>query len=107
MQRELTAHPERRITIEQLSRQYLLNPTTLKSVFKSVYGMPVASYMKAYRMKLAAGLLLQGELNVAEVAARVGYENQSKFAHAFERAFDMMPTVYRRSHRSALRAGEK
>ena len=33
-----------------------MNTTTLKSVFKAVYGMPIASYMKEYRMKLASNI---------------------------------------------------
>ena len=34
----LTEHMEQRVTIEELARQYLINPTTLKTVFKEVYG---------------------------------------------------------------------
>lgn len=34
----LTQNLETRVTIEELSKQYLMNPTTLKQVFKSVYG---------------------------------------------------------------------
>ena len=43
--------PQIRVSFEELSKQYLMNTTTLKSVFKAVYGMPIASYMKEYRMK--------------------------------------------------------
>ena len=38
MHDELLAHPEERITIEELAHKYLMNPTTLKDVFKAVYG---------------------------------------------------------------------
>ena len=47
----MTSDLKRHYTIEELSKQYLMNTTTLKSVFKAVYGMPIASYMKEYRMK--------------------------------------------------------
>ncbi len=41
---------DRRITIEDLSRQYLMNPTTLKAMFKSVYGTYLAAHVKEHRM---------------------------------------------------------
>ena len=43
----------------------------LKSVFKAVYGMPIASYMKEYRMKLASNMLLQEDKSISELAAAV------------------------------------
>ena len=38
-------------------------------------------------MRRAAELLQSSELRVAEIAAQVGYENQSKFAAVFVRHF--------------------
>ncbi len=46
-----------RFTIEALARQYLMNPTTLKEVFKSVYGTSIAAHIKEHRMQRAAELL--------------------------------------------------
>ena len=40
-----------RITIDEMARKYLINPTTLKSVFKAVYGTSIASHIKEHRMK--------------------------------------------------------
>ena len=39
----LTEHLDRRYTIEELSRRYLLNTSTLKEVFKAVNGLPIAT----------------------------------------------------------------
>ncbi|MDO5521000.1 MAG: AraC family transcriptional regulator, partial [bacterium] len=49
----LTNNLNQRYTIEELSKKYLMNTSTLKSTFKAVYGMPIASYMKQYRMNQA------------------------------------------------------
>ena len=54
----LIEHISERITIETLSREFLMNTTTLKTVFKKVYGTTIAAHMKQHRMELAAGLLL-------------------------------------------------
>lgn len=87
---------ERRITIEELSRQYLINPTTLKAAFKAVYGTSLAAHMKKHRMEQAAKLLRETSMSVAEVAAAVGYESQSKFATAFKNQFYVLPNAYRK-----------
>ncbi len=99
--REMTEHPERRYTIESLSKEYLINTATLKRVFKSVYGMPVASYMKQYRMTKAAELLSESDASIASVARSVGYESQSKFSAAFKDIMKILPTDYRRQYRES------
>ena len=90
---------EQRITIEELSRQYLINPTTLKTAFKAVYGTSLAAHMKKHRMEQAARLLRETSMSVADVAAAVGYESQSKFSAAFKNQFAILPNAYRRHHK--------
>ena len=49
--KKLTANLKERPTIEELSKEYLINTSTLKETFKGIYGMPIATYMKTYRNK--------------------------------------------------------
>ena len=93
---QLLRHMERRITIEELSKQYLINPTTLKSVFKAVYGASLAAHIKEHRMEQAAKMLRETDMSIAAIAQAVGYESQSKFAAAFKNRFAALPTAYRK-----------
>lgn len=93
---QLLRHMERRVTIEELSRQYLINPTTLKAVFKAVYGTSLAAHIKEHRMEQAAKLLRETNMSVSDVAQTVGYDSQSKFAAAFKDAFQVLPREYRK-----------
>lgn len=88
----------RRCSIEDLSRQYLMNPTTLKSLFKAVYGSSIAAHMRRHRMVKAAQLLQTTQLSMGEIAAQVGYDSQSRFTAAFKAQFQILPTEYRRRH---------
>ncbi len=92
----LTENLENRYTINDLSSEFLINTTTLKEVFKAVYGMPVAAYMKEYRIRHAAKLLHHTDANIAEISAQVGYETQSKFTKAFKDIIGTTPSLYRR-----------
>ena len=95
--RQLTEHLDQRFTIEALSKQYLINTSTLKEVFKTVYGLPIATYMKEYRMAQAMKLLRETAMPISEIADRVGYETQGKFSKAFRAVTKMLPTEYRRT----------
>lgn len=96
--RELTQNLDKRVTIEELSKRYLMNPTTLKQAFKSVYGASLAAHMKEHRMGKAAQLLRETELPVAEIARMVGYESQSRLTAAFKEYFGLTPKEYRKGH---------
>ena len=93
---QLTERLDRRYTIEELARQHLINTSALKAAFKAVYGQPVAAYMREYRVREAARLLREEGGSIAEVAAAVGYESQSKFSAAFKEVFQVLPTAYRK-----------
>ena len=98
--RQLTEHLDQRFTIEALSKQYLINTSTLKEVFKTVYGLPIATYMKEYRMAQAMKLLRETRIPISEIADRVGYETQGKFSKAFKDVTQILPTEYRRTQDS-------
>lgn len=91
----LLDHLSERVSIEALSRRFLVNPTTLKAAFKRVYGDSIAAHTKAHRMQAAARMLREGKKSVAEVAAAVGYESQSRFTAAFREAYGLLPREYR------------
>lgn len=92
----LLSHMDQRITIEGLCHLYPINPTTLKEVFKDVYGTSIAAHLKEHRMEKAARLLRETDASMAEVARRVGYESQSKFTAAFKDQYGCLPTMYRK-----------
>lgn len=96
--KQLIEHMDERFTIEALAKQYLMNPTTLKVMFKSVYGTSIAAHIKEHRMVEAARLLRETNMSVAEIAGCVGYDSQSKFTVAFKATYQSLPKEYRKKH---------
>ncbi len=98
----ITGDIKRRYTVEELSERFHVNTTTLKGEFKRVFGLPIATYMKEYRVKRAMELLRGNELSIAEVAFEVGYENPGKFAQAFRDVTGVLPKDYRKALKKEL-----
>lgn len=98
--KRLISNLQERPTIGELSKEFLINTATLKNTFKGIYGQPIGTYMKEYRIRQAAILLRQTQSTIAEIASEVGYENQSKFATAFRDVLKVAPAEYRRQNAS-------
>ena len=94
----LISNMKTRYSIEELSVKFHINQTTLKTTFKTVFGKPIAAYMKDYRIKQAKALLSHSDKTVAEVACEVGYENQSKFTQALKDVTATLPKDYRKGN---------
>jgi AraC-like DNA-binding protein len=82
-----------------LAHEIGTNQNKLKAVFKEAFGVTMADYCLARRMREAQQLLLEATLTIAQVAERVGYEHQSSFAAAFGGHVGMSPREYRQ-HRA-------
>ena len=95
----ITGDLSRPHTVREFAERFSVSESSVKNYFHGVYGQSIAQYMTGPRMLLAAKLLAQTRLSVIDVAARVGYLNQSKFSAAFRRAYACTPLEYRRSQR--------
>lgn len=92
----MTSNPDIHYTMEELSKQFDISVSSLKSCFKGVYGVAIFTYMRNYRMDLAATLLTQTDESITSIAGKVGYTNSSKFSEAFKRVKGKTPLEYRK-----------
>ena len=87
---------DRHITIRELSETLHVSPTQVKACFRKVYGLPIYTYGRQQRIKVAVQLLCDTDLSILEIAGRCGYENGSKFSAAFRKVTGETPARYRR-----------
>ncbi|WP_394749233.1 helix-turn-helix domain-containing protein [Spongiimicrobium salis] len=78
--------------IETLARKHKISPTTLKKIFKNVFGSSVLSYFTKGKMDLALKYLMETDVKIKEVAQMLGYENKSKFSQAFKKIHGKLPS---------------
>lgn len=96
LKEELTSYLESRETLKSMACRYEMSLTTLKDCFKAVYGKPIHTFLREYRMQAATKLLITTKLSVAEIAGTVGYENPNKFSTAFKEIIGLSPSEYRK-----------
>ena len=58
----------------------------------------IYSYMKSYRMQAATVLLKDSSDSITEIAAKIGYDNPSKFSEVFKKEFGKLPSEFRKEH---------
>lgn len=83
-------------TVEELAREAGMSRSAFAARFRDSVGLSPLDYVTRWRMFRAGGMLRQGQHSIAEIAVRVGYENESAFAKAFKRVTGMTPGAYRR-----------
>lgn len=93
---ELISNLDKKITIEMLSKKYNIGTTTLKLCFKEMYGQPIYTYLKDYKIHKSLHLLEETNKNINEIAGILGYDNSSKFAKVFKEKMKCTPTEYRK-----------
>ena len=93
---ELTNNLDKKITIEQLSEKYQIGTTPLKIYFKEIYGQPIYTYLKDYKIHVSLHMLEETDKNINEIAGMLGYDNSSKFASVFKAKMKCTPTEYRK-----------
>lgn len=84
-------------TLTVLSRMICLNEFKLKNGFKEIFNQTVYAYIMDKRLETARLLLEEKNLQVSDVASKIGYANASHFALAFRKKFGINPGEYLRN----------
>ena len=84
-------------TVAQLARVAALSRSTFFERFTRTVGVAPMEYLLAWRMRIARDLLARGDLQVSEIAERVGYGSSSAFSVAFSRHVGLPPSRYARA----------
>jgi AraC-like DNA-binding protein len=88
-------------TLEGLAAAVGLSRAAFARRFKTLVGLPPLAYVAGWRMSLAAEALRDTDDTVAQIARRVGYDNEFAFSTAFRRHHGDAPSRFRVAHRSS------
>ena len=80
--------------IDQLAAALRMGRTKFYGKTKELTGLSPNSYLQGIRLRRAAELLVEGELNVTEISYRVGFLNPSYFYKCFKEKYGVAPSKY-------------
>jgi len=95
--RLMHARPDRSWTLDALASEAGASRASLSRRFQDLVGEPPMTFLKNWRMALAADLLCRPNETVGTVAEKVGYATPFAFSAAFKRVRGLSPQEHRKS----------
>ena len=88
---------EEDFNVTTLALELGMSRTSLFSKTKSLLGESPQAFLTGFRLNRAMELLKQGDLNVSEVAYKVGFSTLTGFSRSFKNQFGVPPSSIQRS----------
>jgi YesN/AraC family two-component response regulator len=88
-----------RIRQQEIADMFFLNREYLSRAFKKYIGTGMARYLQDLRIQEAERLLLHTDLQIQEIADRVGFFDAKYFSLQFRKQTGMSPLQYRQEHK--------
>jgi AraC-like DNA-binding protein len=92
----LSARLGERLSLALLARDVGSSPFHLARVFARHAGTPIHAYLVRLRLRAALERMAQGAVNLAELAAELGFSSHAHLTGAFRREFGTPPSALRR-----------
>jgi AraC-like DNA-binding protein len=90
------------VRLADVARVLGLSESRSGHVIRELFGLTLPQLIATVKLFEAARLLSLTDHTVAEIAAGLGYCDQSHFSNAFRRHYRTSPLAYRRRHKSAV-----
>ncbi|NLO09139.1 MAG: helix-turn-helix transcriptional regulator [Clostridiales bacterium] len=97
----LHIHCNDKITMEDVTREFHTNKTTLNQKFKTVMGVTVMEYVINLRMQIVCSLLRKTYLSIKEIMERAGYRDDAHFLRSFKKYAGCTPSEYRSKYETS------
>ena len=85
---------DKKITVEELANLVNLSPDYLAVQFKSIIGFTIIQYINRCRIDQAKVLMVNEDMLIKEVAAKVGFGDEFYFSKTFKKYEGMSPREF-------------
>lgn len=90
----LKSNIQKRITLSDISKDMNLNPSTIKRIFRELYGIGVICYFNNMKIQQAKEYIEKTGLNFTQIADKLGFDNLQYFSMVFKKKTNMTPSEY-------------
>lgn len=94
------------LTVEKIADKVGLSRVHLYRKLKEITNQSPRDFIRNYRLRRAAELLMEHKLNVSQICDMVGFANPTSFSTAFKKLFGMSPSEYAERNRTTPQDGE-
>lgn len=84
--------------VNQMCKMVHLSHMHFIRKIKQLTGKKPVDLLKSYRLKRAKDLLSQNDVNISDIAYKVGYDLPNSFSRAFKKEFGMSPKEFKESN---------
>ncbi|MBR6572107.1 MAG: helix-turn-helix transcriptional regulator [Clostridia bacterium] len=84
------------ISVKTTAKELGVNANYLSTMFHKEMGMTFIDFLNKERVRQAAALMENTDLQIQEIATSVGYNNGSYFAKQFKKYYDLSPIEYKK-----------
>ncbi len=85
------------LSVEEMSRELGMSRVHLYKKLLTITGKSPIEFIRVIRLKRAAQLLRESQMNVSEIAYEVGFNNPKYFSKYFKEEFGKLPSEYKNS----------
>ena len=104
----MSKHYSEKISLDTLCNVSRMSRSSFTKSFRSVCGRSSSEFLLSIRLSNAMLLLVLTDLNLTEIAKRVGLSTKNRLAHEFSKTIGVPPMEYRRMmHEKALATDKK
>lgn len=94
----LNEHIGDKISLEDIVKEFSVNRNLLNDSFIKETSMTCMNYLAKLRINLAQIMLAETELQIGEIAGRVGYPDANYFIKVFKKQTGITPSAYRENN---------
>lgn len=79
---------------EKLAEEMFVSRRQLHRKLQAITGQGPGEFIRTFRLKRAAQLLLENKLSVTQIALEVGFESPAQFTRSFKKHFNVLPSDF-------------
>lgn len=83
-----------KINVQDIANELNMNYCYLCNVFKQKTGMGILNYVNKLKIHQATKLLIETNLNISQIADKLGYQNVYYFSRVFKKFMGVSPSEY-------------
>lgn len=84
--------------VEKLAEHAYISRSVFNNKIKSLTGYTPSEFLREIRLKIAAKLLLESDMNISEVAYQTGFNNVKYFRNHFKNLYDITPSEFKEKY---------